>query len=270
MIEPMLFLYDLPNWLLGVCIVGTILVLSYVGYFVFQRAWQPWLRDDNTEVAMGVLSAVATVSSLLLAFSAVSVWESFGSAEESVAQEANNVSALARQLAIYDSEQSRESRRLLRQYAELVVSVEWPQMRRAEESSDVWASFDRLFASIGALEPDTPRRVALLPEIWARTNDLLKHRRDRLFTSEAEISGTLWAVALMGTALTIVTSFVLPPTRFHLWMIGMLVVSMGLVVYLIIAMDRPFAGKESIGPEPFQVALENMRRWDARLLPAAR
>jgi hypothetical protein len=37
---------------------------------------------------------------------------------------------------------------------------------------------------------------------------------------------------------------------------------MGLVFYFIIAMDHPFAGEESISSEPFQTAMDNMRRWD--------
>ena len=47
-------------------------------------------------------------------------------------------------------------------------------------------------------------------------------------------------------------------------MIGALALSIGLVFYLIAAMDRPFAGKESISPAPFLSALTNMERWDAR------
>jgi hypothetical protein len=63
--------------------------------------------------------------------------------------------------------------------------------------------------------------------------------------------------------LTIVNAFALPPTRFHVWMVGLLALSVGLVFFLIIAMDRPFAGRESISPEPFEVALRNMKRWDS-------
>jgi hypothetical protein len=43
------------------------------------------------------------------------------------------------------------------------------------------------------------------------------------------------------------TTYVLPPTRFHAAMIGALALSIGLVFYFVVAMDRPFAGKE---PEP--------------------
>ena len=234
----MLFLYDLPNWLMGASIIATIVVLSYAGYFAFHRMWRPAFTDDNKSVAMAVLSVVATVNSLLLAFSAVSVWESFGSAEAAVVQEANSVSALARDLAVYDSAESREARRQLRAYTDMVVKVEWRDMQRGQANTDVWNAFDRMFLVIGTIEPDTPRRTALLPEIWARTNELLKQRRSRLYTSESEVPGTLWAVVLIGTVLTIGTTFVLPPTRFPLWMIGLLALSIGLVFYLIIA-DGP-------------------------------
>jgi hypothetical protein len=104
--------------------------------------------------------------------------------------------------------------------------------------------------------------VALLPEIWARTNELLVHRRDRLHASQAEVPFTLWVVVFAGTVMTMITTFVLPPTRFNLSMITSLALCMGLVFYFIIAMDHPFAGQESISPEPFQSAISNIQRWD--------
>jgi hypothetical protein len=265
----MLFLYDIPNWLMGVAIIGTTMVLSYAGYFAFHRIWRPVFTDDNKSVAMAVLAVIATINSLLLAFSAISVWESFGSADEAVVEEANTVGALARDLAVFDSAESREARRMLREYAEKVVSTEWNDMRRGEANIDVWNSFDRMFLAIGHIEPDTPRRAALMAEIWLRTNELLKERRSRLYTSASEVPGTLWAVVLIGTVLTIAMTFVLPPIRFNLWMIGVLTLSIGLVFYLIIAMDRPFAGEESISPAPFVSAIDNMQRWDSEIAKSA-
>jgi hypothetical protein len=260
----MLFLYNLPNWLLGIVIVGGLVVASYVIYSLVHRLWRPTLTEEDIQVAIAVLGAVATINSLLLAFSAVSVWESFSSAEEAVVAEANTVGALSRDLATYNSVESREARRLLREYVSMVINVEWPEMQRGRASTEVWIAFDRTFAAVAALEPDTPRERALFSEILARTNELLTQRRRRLFTSESEIPGTLWSVTVIGTVLTILTAFALPPTRLHLLMIGVLVVSVGLVFFLLVAMDRPFAGDESISPGPFISAVENMSRWDVR------
>ena len=52
-------------------------------------------------------------------------------------------------------------------------------------------------------------------------------------------------------------------------MIGLLATSIGLVFYLIIVMDRPFAGEESIRAEPFETAIENMQRWDVEIAKPA-
>src|SRR5262245_8587394 len=128
----MLFLYDLPDWLMAVVVVATIVGLSYAGYFAFHRLWRLAFTDEQKSVAMTVLTVVATVNSLLLAFLAVSVWESFGSAETAVVDEANTVAELARDLAIYDSPQSHSARLMLREYASQVIKAEWRDMQRGQ------------------------------------------------------------------------------------------------------------------------------------------
>ena len=255
-------LYDLPNWLVGLLVSGSAIALSLGAYFLFLRASKTEFTDDDRNRALAVLAVVATINSLLLAFSAVSVWESFGAAEEAVVREADTVGELARDLSVFDSEESRRARTQLREYSRLVIDKEWIDMRTGGASEEAWRAVDNLFRTIGTIEPDTPKRVALLPEMWARTNELLGHRRDRLFMSQAEVPETLWAVVLAGTALTLMTLFVLPPTRFNIAMIGALGFAIGLVFYFIIAMDRPFAGEESISPAPFQSAIDSMQRWD--------
>jgi hypothetical protein len=265
----MSFLYDLPNWLLGVTVIGTTVAVSFAAYFAFHRVWRPVFSEDNKAVGLVILTIVATINSLLLAFSAISVWDSFGAADAAVSQEANTISALARDLAVYGSDESREARRMLREYAGNVVAVEWRDMQHGDANLAVWNMFDRMFLKIGSIEPDTPKRAALLPEIWARTNELLKERRSRLYTSESEVPGTLWSVVLLGTLLTMVAAFVLTPNAFHRWMVGLLAFSFGLVFFLIIAMDRPFAGKESISPKPFEIAVANMQRWDSEIAKTA-
>jgi heme/copper-type cytochrome/quinol oxidase subunit 2 len=77
----MLFLYNLPGWLMAVCIVGTVVGLAYPGYFLIRQVWRRSFTDVETNVSMAVLTVIATIYALLLAFVAVSVWQSFGAAE---------------------------------------------------------------------------------------------------------------------------------------------------------------------------------------------
>lgn len=69
-------LYDLPNWLFGILICGGWVVIGLAGYVVFQRVCRAQFAEGERNLAIALLAVIATVNSLLLAFSAVSVWES--------------------------------------------------------------------------------------------------------------------------------------------------------------------------------------------------
>ena len=122
--------------------------------------------------------------------------------------------------------------------------------------------FDSVFGAVGQLQPATPRQTALMPEIWSRVNEMVKLRRERLEASQAQVPSTLWIAVLVGTLLSLAPTYVLPCTAFNRLAIAMLSLSIGLVFFFVAAMDRPFAGAESIGPEPFERSLAAMARWD--------
>lgn len=257
-----LHLYDLPNWLFGLLVTGAWVVVGLGGYMIFQRVCRVQFADEQKTLAIALLSVLATVNSLLLAFTAVSVWESFGLADQAVRGEAVTISSLARDLAVFDTEQSHQARDLLKLYARTVVAEEWPHMRSGHPDDDALAALDGMFRVVGAIRPAQPREEALMPEIWARANELIKHRRERLYAGGAQVPDTLWVVVILGTLLTIMTTYVLPRNAFHLATTAVLSGSMGLVFFFVAAMDRPFAGKESIGPEPIELSLRRMEQWD--------
>jgi hypothetical protein len=257
----LLFLYDLPNPVVCVLITALTVGVSLAGYFLFHRVVRFSIGDDERALALTVLPIVATIQALLLAFSAVSAWESYQTAEESVTEEANIVTGLARDLAVFDSQESMQARLVLRAYAQSVIDEEWPLLQAAE-TEPAWDRFDAFVRALGAMSPDTPKRAALMPQIWAQADKIVTFRRSRIFESQTAIPGTLWLVVLAGTIVTILLTFVLPLNRFNVVMIGALAFAIGLVFFFVIAMDRPFAGSQSISPAPFTDAIENIDRWD--------
>lgn len=256
-----LFLYDLPNWVFGLLISSVWVAVGVGGYLAFHRVCRATFSEGERNLAMALLAVIATVNSLLLAFSAISVWEAFGSADKAVRSEAITLGALSRDLAVFDSAESRHTRELLKTYAETVVDQEWKDMQGGHPNEVAWAAFEAMFRSVGHLDPVGPREAALMPEIWTRTNELVRFRRERLYASEAQVPGTLWIVVIAATLLSLVTLYVLPRTAFHLTAVGLLSCSFGLVFFFIAAMDRPFAGTESIGSEPIKTAVLRMDQW---------
>jgi hypothetical protein len=258
----MLFLYDLPHLVMLALITVTITAVGVGLHIAFRRFVHFDPTDEQKSLALAVLPILSTVHSLLLAFTAVSVWEAYSGASSAVVAEANTVGQLARDLGVYGSAESAHARSLLRDYAQTIVDTEWQAMKHGDGSLVAWQKFDVLFRSIGKLEADTPQREALMSEVWARTNELVRLRRDRIGESTSAIPSTLWVVVIVGTLLTMAVTFVLPTNRFNVIMNAALACSVGLVFSFIIAMDRPFAGEESISPAPFESAIANMDRWD--------
>lgn len=250
-----LWLYELPNWQFGILVAGGLVALSLGGHTVFQQFWRATFPESDRNVAIALMAVVATVNSLLLAFSAISVWDAFGAADRAVSGEASTIGELSLDLAAFGTPQSREAGGLLVVYAQEVVDDEWAAMRMDQVSPATWAAFDRMFNAVGRIEPSTSRESALMPEIWARANELVKYRRARLDAGKGRVPSTLWVVVVVGTLLTIAPSFVFPLRRFNRLGIATLSLSMGLVLFFIAALDRPFVGKESISDEPFRTIL---------------
>ncbi|MGH8477093.1 MAG: DUF4239 domain-containing protein [Methylococcales bacterium] len=257
------FLYDLPNWLMGVTVVGACLIVTLASYFIFKKVVRQEFSESQISAAMGLVGVIATITSLLLAFSAVSVWEAFNSAETSVINEANAGAMLARDLAAYGGPATLKTRASVKEYGRIVVDEEWPLMSKREISTNAWNQIEAIFHDAALIEPKTEREKVLLQEIWTRLNELAKHRRERIHNSQAEVPETLWVVVLLGSALTFLFTFVLPVNRFNVGLISGLACALGLVFFFILAMDHPFAGKESISHAPFDSMIRNMDRWDA-------
>jgi hypothetical protein len=269
-------LYDLHNLVLGVLICGIWGSAGVAGFLVFHRLCRAVFTESERSLALALLGVVATVNSLLLAFAAVSVWDSYKAAEQAVRGEAATIGVLGRDLALFDTAESVGARDLLRTYGRSLLEKEWPAMERAQASDATWTAFELMFRAVGRLDPVAPREAALMPEIWARADELVKFRRERLYASEVYVPLTLWVVIAIGTLLTITTTYVFPRTAFNTTAVGLLSVALGMVFFFIVAMDRPFAGTESISPEPIVSALSKMDRWNedaARLhaqVPAVR
>jgi hypothetical protein len=69
------------------------------------------------------------------------------------------------------------------------------------------------------------------------------------------LAGPLWATVLAGAFLSIAMTwfFDMKSQSMHLWMTVMLASLLGLLIYLLGALDNPFRGEISVGSEPFEI-----------------
>ena len=152
---------------------------------------------------------------------------------------------LYRDLATYGPE-TVPARAAVRAYVVSVVDDEWPQLAQGEASPRTELALYRMFDAIGASRPQDNRDSTIYAEMFAKINELVTLRRDRLIHSNSGMSAILWLVGLAGSILIVAYTATFRPTRTNALLIAGVSLTLGLMFLFILIVDRPYQGDFSV------------------------
>ena len=255
----MLWLYEIPKWLLGLLIVSGFIFISLTG-LILTRGWAQRKIGAENDLANYYLSAVGVFYALLVGLIAVAAWEDYGSVATVVEDEAVSLSELYRDLEGYPPADRDHLRELLRDYVRNVIEKEWPAQDRGEEDRSGSLLVGNIVHQMARFEPATEGQKAIHAEALRELNVFLGLRRQRLQAIDTGLPDVLWTVVLFGAALTIgLTYFFWTENRtLHLLLTGFLSAMIGMVIFVIVALNHPLQG--DIGPDSFQEVLTHVMR----------
>jgi hypothetical protein len=258
-------IYSIPTWLLGVIIGAVASALPGGALWLVQRRVPAEVRHAHNEVAGFISAVVGVIYAVVLAFVAIVVWEQFGEAEATVRHEANAVSDVFRGSLGYPEPLRRRIRDRALEYVRAVIDEEWKLQARGHVSPEARKIVEALQKDLLEFEPGTLREQVVHAEQLRHMNALLDQRRLRFAHGESGIQPVVWVVILLGGALVASYACFLGTenVRAHLAMTAVLGASIGLVILLIVALDYPFRGSVSIGPEAFERVRQDMERLAA-------
>lgn len=74
------------------------------------------------------------------------------------------------------------------------------------------------------------------------------------------LPGMLWLVIAAGAFISLSASFFfkVEDLRLHAILVVLLAMFIGLVIFMIFALDRPFHGELGLGPEPYQLVFDQL------------
>lgn len=250
------------RWLALIVFLFAVTAVAVVGLLLVRRRIDHAALAKHSNVASAIFSIVGTLFTVLLAFVVIVVWESKDKADERTALEAGVLGALMRDAGLFPDPERTELRNELREYAQAVIDEEWPAMANSKSSPHVWDVLNRLFESFSRLKPVAPREVNIHSEMLTRLNELSDDRRLRLLSARSKVPPLLWAVLIVGALITVGYSYFLgvEGDRAHALMTGPLAAMIALTLYLIFAIDRPFAGTLRVEPDAFRTVLEKVAR----------
>lgn len=252
----MYWVYDLPNWLFGLLTVAVFIAIGVGGLFL-TRGWVRRLHivDHSHNDIVGFYFAGITVFyGITLGLLAIATWTSYSDAQGRVDHEATVIAALYRDVSAYPEPARTILQNDLRTYVREIVDVIWPAQRRGivlNDASRALRDFQQHFMSY---EPMTEREKIVAAEAYRAYNEVTESRQARINTVTSGMPGPLWTLLILGALVSIAVTwyFQLASFSMHFWMTVLFSGLLGLMLYLVAALDNPYRGKVSVSPEPLE------------------
>ena len=258
------FLFDIPLWIAGPLLMVIISALAVGGLLVARRHAIPRLRftEEDAVFSSTMVLAIMVFYGLTMALITISVWEKYSEASSIVSQEATELAVLYRNAGGYPASVGTQLRDELRKYVEYVVEEAWPEQHKGHAPVGGVARIDQFERILVGFEPTTEGQRILHSETLRTYDRMIEARRMRLDAVETGLPGLMWAVTLVGAALGLITTYFFRVGDKRLQMIHVVLLAsfIALVMFVILAFDRPFRGDMGIGPEPYELVYEHLMK----------
>lgn len=191
---------------------------------------------------------------------AVSVWETSSEVSRLVSFEATSLAALYRDVSNYPEPIRFELQKDLREYTDYVIREAWPIQQRGEVPKGGVERVDRFQKILASFEPATEGQKLLHGETLRAYNLMVIARRLRLDAVSTGLPGVMWGVVVIGgfIGLSSAFSFKVEDARLHSILVALLAIFMGLIIFMILALDRPFRGELGLSPAPYQLVYDQL------------
>jgi hypothetical protein len=259
------FLVSLPLWALALILNAWLMGFALGGLWALRRWVLPRLRI-NTDAALfygaAVMQSGMVLYGLVAALVAVSVWQKYGQVSDVVSSEATAIASLWRDLGGYPQRERDAIREVLRGYTGQIIHEAWPVQRQGRVPREGVEWMDRLQAQLFAFEPKSEAQKALHAETVSAYNRMIQARNQRLDAVTSRLPGVLWFALLPGAMGCLLLSLFLPveDVRFQALLVAGLAGFVAMVLFVIIALDRPFQGAMAITPDSYQLVHDQLMK----------
>ena len=257
-------LFDLPLVLAGAVIIGSLCLFTLGGLAVFARYVLPRLKlgPEDSTFTSAIMQAVMVFYGLAVALIAVSVWQTYTDAGRTISEEATAVGVLYRDVSGYPEPTRSQLQRHLREYLEYVIHEAWPLQQRGQIPTGGVEHINRFQALLLSFEPTTEGQKLLHQEVLRAYNHMIEARRLRLDVVLTGLPGILWCVIVIGALVSLSSSFFFHVEDPALQKIQLVLLSIfiGLLIFMIFALDRPFRGDLGLPPDPYQLIYDQLMK----------
>jgi TRAP transporter TAXI family solute receptor len=205
----------------------------------------------------GVLYAV------LLGMLVVATFQITKDLQDHIDMEASSLATMYRSTDAYPEPLRSELRAQLRDYTHYVVDKDWPAHRQVRVLAGGDHRLQAVRQKLFSFEPTSASQEEIHREMLRYFNAMNVDRGQRLSAVFSSIPHVLWYVLWIGALVTIVFLWMLHMDLMPQVLLGgITAVFLGIMIFLIYAMDHPLQKAVGVGPDAFQSVYDLDMKWE--------
>jgi len=257
-------LFDIPLRISGPVIIAVLCAFAVAGLLIVRRRVLPRLRVQgaDSEFTGAMLQSVMVFYGLAVALIAVTVFQTYSDTQKVVTGEATALNALYRDVTSYPEPIRTELQQELRDYTRYIIDEAWPLQRQGKVPSGGFELMTRFQVILTKFEPTTEGQKLLHGETLRAYNTMIQARRLRLDAVGTGLPKVMWVVIVFGAFISLSSAFFfkVEDARLHILEVLLLSVFIGLVIFMILSLDRPFRGDLGIGADSYQLVYDQLMK----------
>ena len=229
---------------------------SLIFVWILNRVWPAERRRDHNDVIGWQVGVLGTTYAVILGFMLYAVWTSFQDANVNAETESNCLVSVYRVANGLPAEQRDQFHKLARQYADIVVTQEWPTMEGGDLGLAGHQTIEQLWTVVLQAKPDSFAQQTAMNLALTEIDSMTEHRRLRQLQSQSKLPAILWIVLIVGGIITMLSSCMFGIDNFilHALQVVSLTLLLSLILVAIADIDRPFQGVVHVNPSGFERA----------------
>ena len=260
----MYWIYDIPNWKFGFLTVGIFDSFGIIGLLLVRRFLNHASahRRAHAEMISYYFAAIGALYGITLGLISVGAWQNFSDTDNKAGLEASAVTALYRDVSSFPEPDRTQLQEYLYEYVRYVVEDAWPQQSKGIIPPGGSKRLSTVQKVLYSFEPKTVGQVAIHTEALKQFNRVVELSQSRIQSVTSGLPSTVWWVVILGAAIniTITWMFVADSLYLHLALTSLYASLIGLLVFLTAAMDNPYRGDFSVGPDALQAVQQGLMK----------
>jgi hypothetical protein len=262
-LTPWLNSLSAPELALVAC--GFFILITLLGVVLIHPLMRGWIHGGRqvNDVVIFVAANYGLMYAVLLGLLTVATFQTTKDLEDHISDEASSLATMYYSAEEFPEPMRGTFRAGLRDYTHYVIEKDWPAHRRELTPNGGEHRLQAIRETLLSFEPTSKTQEVLHRDVIREFNAMNVSREQRVSAVTSSMPAVLWWVVIFGAVMSILFIWML-----HLDFVPQLILGgltalfLGIMIFLIYAMDHPLQGAVSVGPGPYQAVYDLLMKWD--------